>query len=156
MHLAADPQQHGHVLKIEDIQRVELGSKIIRLTYSITGILITRDFPMQMKRRGIEMKMIIGNNLPARIDQTLARTIAKAHRWAEELFSGSVPSMTAISARESIDKGSLSRTMNLAFLAPDIVEAIVTGRQPPDLTLQKLLKTNLSQDWEEQKQALGL
>lgn len=155
VHLVADAQQHGHVLKIEDIQRVELGLEGIRLTYSIAGISITRDFPMQMKRRGVEMKMIIGTSLPTRIDQILIRAIAKAHRWAEELFSGSVPNMAAICSRENIDKGSLSRMVNLAFLAPDIVEAIVAGRQPASMTLQKLLKTILPLAWEEQKQFLG-
>jgi site-specific DNA recombinase len=155
MHLADDTQQHGHALKIEDIQRVELGLEDIRLTYSITGIPITRDFPMQMKRRGVEMKMIIGNSLPTRIDQTLIRAIARAHQWVGELFSGCTSTMAAISSRESIDKGSLSRMMNLAFLAPDIVEAILAGHQPASLTLQKLLRTTLPLDWEEQKNILG-
>jgi len=141
------------------VERVELSREKICVTLSLipvkdTPVKITREIPMQMKRRGVEMRMIIGERTPARIDRTLIRAIAKAHTWMQELFSEGVPNMAAISARESIDKGSLSRTMNLAFLAPDIVEAIVAGCQPVDLTLQKLLKTTLPLDWEEQKQLL--
>jgi site-specific DNA recombinase len=64
--------------------------------------------------------------------------------------------MAAIALREGIDKGSLSRILHLAFLAPGIVEAIAAGRQPADLTAQKLLRqADLSLDWAEQKRVLG-
>lgn len=145
------------------VERVELNREGIRLTLSLASLIPAADAPvrmhqetpMKLQRRGIEMKMIIGDNPSTRIDQTLIRAIAKTHRWAEELLSGSMPTMSAIAKRESIDLSTLSRMMGLAFLAPGIVEAIVAGRQPVGLTLQKLLRTNLPLEWEEQKSLLG-
>jgi hypothetical protein len=51
----------------------------------------------------------------------------------------------------------VSRIVRLAFLAPDIVEQIVKGCQPPELTAESLLKdrTQLLLDWEAQHRALG-
>lgn len=49
----------------------------------------------------------------------------------------------------------MRRVMQLAFLAPSIVEAIVDGTQPPDLTTQKLVWTQLDPDWQKQRQQLG-
>ena len=108
MHLAADAQQHGHALKIEDIQRVGLGLEGIRLTYSITGIPIARDFPMQMKQRGVEMRMIIGNSQPMRMDHTLIKVVAQAHRWFEEFLSGKVKSLTELAKREEMSGACIS------------------------------------------------
>jgi len=154
MHLAA--QQNGHTLKIEDIQRVELSSEGIRLTYSIAGISITRDFPMQMKRRGVEMRVVIGDASPTRIDLTLIKAIARAHSWFEELSSGQVKSLTELAKREKISGACISYRIKLAFLAPDIVNAIISGRQPPELTTQALIRgVDLPMDWNEQKQLLG-
>jgi len=61
-----------------------------------------------------------------------------------------------IARREKLDLGHISRMINLAFLAPDIVEMIMTGRQPPELTAHKLLKQiDLPMDWAEQNRLLG-
>ena len=48
------------------------------------------------------------------------------------------------------------RLICLAFLSPDIQHAILTGRQPPGLTLKKLMDTDLPLDWAEQKRHLFL
>lgn len=146
------------------VERVELDKQGISLTLSLTSLVpeigkpiqMQSEIPIKLQRRGIEMKMIIGDDLPSRMDHRLICAIAKATGWAEELFSGSVPNLSAIAIREKIDAATLSRMMNLAFLAPDIVEAIVAGRQPTGLTLQKLLKNSLPIGWEEQKQILAL
>ena len=79
------------------IQRVELRQDGIRLTLSLASlvvpemdanaVIIIRDIPMQMKRRGVEMRLIIGGTGPARVDQTLLKTIVRAHKWFNELVS---------------------------------------------------------------------
>jgi hypothetical protein len=49
-----------------------------------------------------------------------------------------------------------SRVINLAFLSPDITESIITGRQPADLTTERLIrKVDLPLDWDKQRQLLG-
>ena len=50
----------------------------------------------------------------------------------------------------------ISRVLPLAFLAPDIVEAILDGRQPPELTAARLKRMrNLPLDWQQQRRYLG-
>ena len=144
------------------IKRIELSADGVQLTLSLAPLLsnasvhIIRGIPMRLKRRGVEARLIIGDTGPARIDPTMVRAIARARGWAEELLSGKVPSLTTIASRDGVDKGALSRMMNLAFLAPDIVDAIIAGRQPAELTTQKLLRQkNMPLDWAEQKRVLG-
>jgi len=120
------------------------------------GATITRDIPMVMKRRGIEMKLIIGDGGPARVDQTLVKAVVRANKWFDDLASGRAQTMAEIASREGIDKSYVYRLIYLAFLAPDITESIIAGRQPADFTVNKLTKaTDLPLDWAEQRQLLG-
>ena len=120
------------------------------------AVTIVRDIPMQMKRRGVGMRLIIGDTGPARMDRALLKTIVRAHKWFNELVSGRVHSMAEIASREGVDKSYVSRVMTLAFLAPDIAESIVAGRQPVDLSVEKLTKRiDLPLDWAQQRQLLG-
>ena len=59
-------------------------------------------------------------------------------------------------SRQGLHKSDVTRVVTLAFLAPDIVEDIVAGQQPADLTTQRLLREiKLPLDWEEQRRVLG-
>jgi hypothetical protein len=110
---------------------------------------------MRMKRRGIEMRFVIGDAHPPHLDPIMIKTIALAQRWYEEFISGT-STLTEIAVRHHRDKGDVSRVMGLAFLSPDIVDDIVSGRQPPELTARKLLRqSKLPLDWAEQKRLLG-
>ena len=145
------------------VQRVEVRQNGIRIVLSLASLIasadvitIMRDIPMQMKRRGVEMRFIIGGVGPARVDQTLVKTIIRAHKWFNDIISGRAQSMVAIASREGIDKSYVARIMDLVFLAPDITESIIAGYQPPDLSVEKLTKRiDLPMDWAEQRQLLG-
>jgi hypothetical protein len=56
--------------------------------------------------------------------------LADAHRWLDDLVEGSAASLRELAQRYNRDKGEVSRTLPLAFLAPDIAEAILQGHQP--------------------------
>ena len=103
-------------------------------------VIIIRDIPMKMKRRGIEMRLIINGTGPVRVDQTLLKTIVRAYKWFNDLATGKVKNMTEIASREGVDRSYVSRVVNLAFLAPDIIESIIEGYQPADLNVEKLTK----------------
>lgn len=147
------------------IQRVELRQDGIRLTLSLVSLVpemdsnavtIVRDIPMQMKRRGAEMRLVIGGSGPNRVDQTLLKTIARAHKWFNDLVSGRVHNMSEIASQEGINRSYVSRVMTLAFLAPGITESIIAGRQPADLSVEKLTRqVNLPLGWVQQHQLLG-
>jgi hypothetical protein len=114
---------------------------------------------MQMRRRGIEMKFVIAGNfqISPRTDPALLKMIARAHCWFDDLASGRSASMVEIGKREKVGKGYVSRIIRLAFLAPEIVEQIVNGCQPPNLTAESLLKdrTEMPLAWDAQHQMLG-
>lgn len=143
------------------VQRVVLRQDGISLTLSLASLTkdqpatITHDVPMQMRRRGVEMRLVVGGHGPARVDPILVKTIIRAHQWFSELTTGRVKNMAEIAAREDIDKSYVARVMDLAFLAPDITESILAGRQPAELSVEKLTKhMDLPLDWSEQRQLL--
>ena len=88
-----------------------------------------------------------------RLNAPLIKAVARAHRWKHR-FSGEAPSISAIAREEGVTKRYVARIMRLAFLAPDIVEAILDGRQPADLELERLLR-GIPVAWPEQRRALG-
>ena len=129
---------------------------LVPLMDVLTQVTITHDVPMQMQRRGVEMRLIVGGHSPARIDQALVKTIARAHQWFNDLATGRIQNMAAIASREGTDKSYIARIIDLAFLSPDITERIIAGQYPADLTIHKLTKhLDISLDWSQQRQLLG-
>jgi site-specific DNA recombinase len=119
---------------------------------------LSRLVPMQMKRRGVEMRIVLeGESNPVPVDLPLLKAVARARRWADDLVSGKVRSVGELARREGIDGRSVRRLIPLGFLAPRIVEAIAEGRQPVELTLEALTRRiDLPLLWNAQEQALGM
>jgi hypothetical protein len=67
--------------------------------------------------------------------------IRRAHRCFEALVSGQVSSVAELATVEGVSDRYVSSLLPLALLAPDIVEAIASGRQPPELTAHRLIRT---------------
>ena len=121
-------------------------------------ISLSRVFPMEMKRRGIEMRMVLeGDCKPSRFDRPLIKAVARARRWSNQVLSGQVPSIRAIARQERIAPRYVRDLLPLSFLSPRIVEAILEGRQPPDLTVVGLTRRiDLPLLWSVQERAFGL
>jgi hypothetical protein len=83
-------------------------------------------------------------------DPALVKALARAHRWQRMLDEGRYASISELAAAEKVDRGYLGRLLQLTLLAPDIVEAILDGRQPADLSLPALLQP-FPADWERQR-----
>jgi hypothetical protein len=112
---------------------------------------------MRMKRRGVEMRLIIDGDAAAtaRVDLPLLNATARAHRWSNDLLEGRARSIGEIAKREHLTSRHVRRVMRLAFLAPRIVEAIAEGRQPAHLsTLAMTQRIELPPLWSAQQQAL--
>ncbi|HUW14345.1 MAG TPA: hypothetical protein VM537_31775 [Anaerolineae bacterium] len=115
--------------------------------------------PMSLKRRGGRKEIVVSQGLPRRRGSApqaysaLVLAVIRGHRWKELLEGGRYPSIDALAARMGVDSSYVGRHLNLALLAPDIVDAILMGREPDALTLGKLFR--LSPAWEEQRRALG-
>jgi len=88
-----------------------------------------------------------------RVDSALVKAVVRAHRWRQMLESGEYASSAELAKAQKINDSYLSRMLRLTLLAPDIIEAILTGRQPSTLQLDDLLKP-LPAEWERQRSEL--
>ena len=113
---------------------------------------------LQMKKRGVETKLIIGDRLQTASEpnQALIMLIAQAHHWLERLTSGSVVSIIELARQEQVDNNKISRALRFAYLAPDITQAVLEGRQPVELTADRFRRLpELPMDWQDQRNLLG-
>lgn len=86
----------------------------------------------------------------------LLKEIKPAHRCFDRLVSGRVGSVSELVRIEGINDRYVSSLLRLAFLAPEIVDAIVSGNHPPELTAHRLIRQlDLPTDWIAQKHLLG-
>ena len=113
--------------------------------------------PVALRRAGREMALLVGSTVAAdRSDPSLVRLIAKSWALREALVSSTAPSLTAVAAEQGISQSYATRLVRLAWLAPDIVEAILGGCQPANLTASRLIQdTRIPTDWQDQRKALG-
>src|SRR5262249_30846294 len=103
------------------------------------------------RRRGVETKLVLpGRTEPyhsAKCDPVLIKAIARGRLWFEELATGRARSLHELATREDITRRYIRRLVNLAFLSPQLVEAILQGRQPIALTATRLTELDLPLDW---------
>ena len=78
--------------------------------------------------------------LPTRADPALVKALARAFRYQRLLDEGRYASISEMAAAEKIERGYLGTLLRLTLLAPDIVEAILDGRQRPEPTLPQLTR----------------
>ena len=88
-----------------------------------------------------------------RVDSALVKAVVRAHRWRQMIESGKYASSAELAKAEMVNDSYLSRILRLTLIAPDIIEAILTGRQPSTLQLDDLLKP-LPATWAQQRSAL--
>lgn len=100
-------------------------------------------------RRGGAMKLVIGNEpaISTMPDPALVGTIARAYVWAEKLKNGNADSIRDIAREEGVTESYVTRILRLAFLTPEITEAIVKGHQFDDLDVNNLLKLCIPLIW---------
>ena len=85
-----------------------------------------------------------------RRDDTLVKALVRAHRWRRRIESGQAKSITDLAEQEGVTNAYVCRLLPLTCLAPDIVEAILDGRQAKGLRLAQVLG-NGPLVWEEQR-----
>ena len=102
---------------------------------------LTVVIPLWVKPRGGRKAMVAPGVLPmpARADITLVKAVARAFRWRGMLESGRFGTINELAAAEKINSSYVSRVLRLTLLAPDIVKAILDGRQPEGMTLPVLM-----------------
>ena len=89
-------------------------------------------------------------------DPALVKLLSRAHDWFEKLINGTVTSAADIARDDGLTRSYVTRVLRLAFLAPDISEAILNGRQPLELNAERLSRSSrLPLDWDDQRRLLG-
>jgi len=89
-----------------------------------------------------------------RVDGALVKAVVRAHRWRHMLENGEYTSSAELAKAEKVNDSYLSRILRLTLIAPDIIEAILAGRQASTLQLDDLLKP-LPAAWDRQRSELG-
>ena len=125
-----------------------------------TGITVRA--PLAIRRRGGRRLVVTPDGVVApgvapartRADPALVKALARAHRWKRLLESGRYGSLAELAAAEKIDRSYLGKTLRLTLLAPDIVEAVLDGRQSRALALPALL-AGLPGLWDEQRSGMA-
>ena len=116
--------------------------------------------PITFRRFGGRKFIVAPDGVPiqpvksAAADKTLVKALARAWRWQKLLDDGVHSNIAEIADKERINRSYLSRTIRLALLAPDIVEAILNGTQPQTLRLADL-EGPFPIAWAEQRKLFG-
>lgn len=114
---------------------------------------LTIEAPFQMRRRGVELKLHLGDP-PAEIDRTLVQNIMKGRNWLAMVIAGKT--FSEIADTDGVSKRRVQDVTNLALLSPDVLDRIATGEQPDGLTTDYLIKTRFSAVWSEQRVQFAL
>ena len=115
--------------------------------------------PIRLRRAGRDIRMVTDGNDPvatSKPDARLIKLLLKARRFNATLVGSDDAPFAALAEREGVSPSYFTRLVRLSYLAPDITHAILDGRQPRDLTAEKLLDhSRLPLAWHDQRTALG-
>ena len=164
--LAGEIETNGAKTAAPLVQSGEVGNGRLRLRLSASIIseklsveiddlsetLLYINVPLTIRRRGVEMKIIAGEQ-EAAPDKTLLRALRNAHAWVAQMKIGT--SIKQIAANTSVSESYISRIVPMAFLSPRIQQSILTGAHPIDLTLEAIARARLPVEWSAQERLLG-
>lgn len=116
---------------------------------------VTIHVPFRLVKRGgrKEMQLPEGASTQRRPDNAIVKALVRAFRWKRLLESGEFATIAELAAREGITLSYLTRILRLTLLAPDLVAAILDGRQGPEVTLARLME-QFPAEWTEQFRSL--
>jgi hypothetical protein len=112
---------------------------------------------LRKQRGGRKLVLTPGGMVPrgaAAADTTLVKAVARAFRWRRMMETGRYGTIDELAAAEKINSSYVSRLLRLTLLAPEIVDAILDGRQPDGMTLPVLMEL-FPVEWTEQLQAFS-
>lgn len=153
----ASPSQLIALIERVDLKpgslKIKLDAKALAEALDISSDRLTQDeltieAPFQRRRRGVELKLHLGEPAPE-IDRTLVLNIVKAQRWLKMIIAGRT--FAEIASAEDISKRRVQDVIDLALLAPDVLAAIASGAQSDGLNSDYLIKTGFDPIWVEQR-----
>lgn len=128
-----------------------------RATVSTDGETITIHIPMTFRKRGGRKMIMTPDGAPwaprPRVDNAMAKALARAFRWQGMFESGRYANLTELAVTERVTLPYLTSILRLAYLAPDLLEMVLNGQQPIELTLRDLL-ASVPAEWDAQRIAV--
>ncbi len=117
--------------------------------------------PMSIKKRGggaatviLPKNRSLEDNKP-NYDHRLITALTKAYKLQKTLTKHPNMSIISLAEKEGLTHGYVGRLLRLNLLAPDIIEAILNGKQPRDLKLKELITKEIPEVWQEQREKFG-
>jgi hypothetical protein len=151
------------------VARVVVGLSAIEIGVSVAGLRTTASadearvhsiaVPVQLRLGNHAKRLVVRDHrTEAKAeDAGLVALLNRANRWFAPLRSGERDSISSLAKEHRQAGRDVTRTIYLAFLAPDIVERLARGEQPIGLGVRRLMAMSpLPMDWAEQRRALGL
>ena len=124
-----------------------------RATVSADGETITVHIPLTFRKRGGRKLVVTPDGAPwaprPRVDNAMVKALARAFRWRKMLDTGVHATLEDLARAKGVAPSYVSRVLRLTLLAPEIVEAILDGRQPAELQLDDLLE-GFPLEWDSQ------
>jgi hypothetical protein len=131
---------------------------VTRATVSADGQTITVHIPLTFRKRGGRKLVVTPDGASwaprPRVDNAMVKALARAFGWRKMLDTGAHATIEELAKSKGIAKTYVSQILRLTLLAPDIVEAILDGRQPVELQLDDLLE-GFPLEWEVQLRHAG-
>jgi hypothetical protein len=125
------------------------------------GDAVIIDIPMSFRRRSGRKEVVlppgavVASAMPAKPTTPLALALSRAFRWQEMIETAAAKSNSDLARKLKLDQSYIARTIRLASLAPDIIEAVMDGQEPDGLSLWDL-RRDVPLLWQEQRELLGL
>ena len=124
-----------------------------RTTVSAEAQTITVHIPLTFRKRGGRKLVVTPDGAEwaprPRVDNAMVKALARAFRWRKMLDEGVHATLEDLARTKGVHATYVSRILRLTLLAPEIVEAILDGRQGPELQLDDLL-IGLPLEWDAQ------
>ncbi len=140
------------------------GAAVAQRSVGEAGAKFTTFIPVQFKKRGVRTVVVptetgfsqaastpLGK-IPSSCDTALLIALGRAFHWQRLLDEGIAASGSEIAQREGLHPSTVNELLRLSLLAPDIVEALLAGRQPRTMTLLWFKSNPLPVAWEKQRE----
>ena len=149
------------------VERVDVGDDEVRIMLCADGLsdLLEMEIdpqhmfpitaPVSRIRRGKEVKLVISDGVGVERDEMLVTLLREAMAVRDEVLSKPDLTIAEVAASSGRCRKRMGRLFRLSWIAPEIVDAILAGKQPPALTAKALLASELPLGWTDQKAALG-
>jgi hypothetical protein len=137
--------------KTDDLAKAGLAQSVDGITDEGEAVSVTTPVKLGTWRGRTTIEVPAASPRAPGRDPALIKAVVRAHQWKQELLSGTARSLSDVARRHGFTARYIRQVLNLARLAPDIVGAILDGKQPRHLNVTALVATPTPLSWQEQR-----